>query len=351
MVKNRYSLLLLLLTHLMYVAVSSFRGLSSQYDDYALYTILLKLFTTVLRSLENVRGLGILCYSLISGRCLFLMYNVYLLVLKHFHSELSPFCPVVPLPYGLELDISLPSFLHVLILILLIIMAGRHSWRGIYKVLIPHLVCLLWWQLFTELFRFTSWSSLLRATVGWVIFITMLPLLFLLTVGLALAYLLQWFMTLDVALKLAVTALVVAVSSALFYYSKLEIPHEEKLEGKKKPLMIAAGLVVFCLLVPTIYVNFVPSIYGSQKPLSWEEYYEACGRKASEVNNVNTAAVQIKCNEFYGESVNWTGTVAYVKLTSVENRFRGLVTFLPRFLRPTIKCLLGGAEESSLTDR
>lgn len=27
------------------------------------------------------------------------------------------------------------------------------------------------------------------------------------------------------------------------------------------------------------------------------------------------------------------------------------MTFLPRFLRPTIKCLLGGAEESSLTDR
>jgi len=307
----------------LFFTVSSFRGLSSQYDDYALYTVLLKLFTTVLRSLENVPGLGILCCSLIS----------------------------VPLPYGLELDISLPSFLHVLILVLLIIMVGRHSWRGIYKVLIPHLVCLLWWQLFTELFRFTSWSSLLRATVGWVIFITMLPLLFLLTVGLALAYLLQWVMTLDVALKLAVTALVVAVSSALFYYSKLEIPHGEKLERKKKPLMIAAGLVVFCLLVPTIYVNFVPSIYGSHKPLSWEEYYETCGSKASEVNNVNTAAVQIKCNEFYGESVNWTGTVAYVKLTSVENRFRGLVTFLPRFLRPTIKCLLGGAEESSLTDR
>jgi len=82
MVKNRYSLLLLLLTHLVYVTVSSFRGLSSQYDDYALYTILLKLFTTVLRSLENVPGLGILCCSLISGRCLFQMYNVYLLVLK-----------------------------------------------------------------------------------------------------------------------------------------------------------------------------------------------------------------------------------------------------------------------------
>lgn len=302
----------------LFFTVSSFRGLPSKYDDYALYTILLKVLTTVLRSLENVRGLGILCSPLIRA----------------------------PLPHGLELDISLPSLLHMLILVLLIIMAGRHSWRGIYKVLIPHLVCLLWWQLFTELFRFTSWSSLLRATVGWVILITMLPLLFLFTIGLALAYLLQWFITLDVALKLAVTALIVAVSSALFYYSKLEIPHGEILERKKKPLMIAAGLVVFCLLVPIVYVNFVPSIYGSHKPLSWKEYYETCGSKASEGDDVNIAAVQIKCNEFYGESVNWTGTVAYVKLTSVENRFQRLVTFLPVFLRPTIKCLLGGADRA-----
>ncbi|KAL9983305.1 hypothetical protein ACROYT_G005453 [Oculina patagonica] len=303
----------------LFFTVSSFRGLPDKYDDYALYTILLKLLTTGLRSLENVRGLGILCQSLIS----------------------------VPLPYGLELEISLPSLLHVLILVLLIIMAGRHSWRGIYKVLIPHLVCLLWWQLFTELFRFTSWSSLLRATVGWVIFVTMLPLLFLFTIGLALAYFLQWFITLEFALKLAVTALILAVSSAFLYYSKLKIPHGEKLEQKKKPLMIAAGLVVFCLLAPIIYVNFVPSIYGSNRPVSWEEYVETCGSKAREGDRVNLAAVQIKCNEFLGESVNWTGTVAYVKLTSVENRFRSLVTFLPVFLRPTIKCLLGGAEEGS----
>lgn len=238
----------------------------------------------------------------------------------------------------------------MLILVLLIIMAGRHSWHGIYKVLIPHLVCLLWWQLFTELFGFTSWSSLLRATVGWVIFVTMLPLLFLFTIGLALVYFLQWFMTLDFALKLAVTALILAVSSAFFYYSKLKIPHGEKLERKKKPLMIAAGLAVFCLLVPIIFVNFVPSIYGSHRPLSWEEYSDTCGSKAWEGDSINIASVQIECNEFHGESVNWTGTVAHVKLTSVENRFRQLVTFLPVFLRPTIKCLLGGTEENS-TDR
>ena len=97
----------------------------------------------------------------------------------------------VPLHYGLEFDISLPSILQVVFFVLLLIMAGRHSWRGMYKVLIPYLVCLLWWQLFTELFHFTTWSSLLRATLGWVIFVTTLPLLILFTVGLAVTYFVQ----------------------------------------------------------------------------------------------------------------------------------------------------------------
>jgi len=305
----------------LFFTVSSFRGLPDKYDDYALYTILLKLVNTGLCSLENVRGLGFLCHCVFS----------------------------VPLPYGLELDISLPSLLHVVIFVLLIIMAGRHSWRGIYKVLIPHVVCLLWWQLFTELFHFTTWSSLLRATVGWVIFVTMLPLLFLFTIGLALAYFLQWFMTLDFAVKLAVTAVIIGSSTAIFYYSKLEIPHAEKLERRKKPLMIAAGLVVLCLLVPMVYVSFGPSIYGPHEPLLWDKYYNTCVNKAKG-GDVNIAAVQIRCNEFHGESVNWTGTVAYVKLNSMENRFRRLVTCLPRFVQPALKCLLGEEEDNS-TDR
>ena len=64
----------------MYVLVSSFRGLPDKYDDYALYTILLKLLTTGLRSLENVQGLGILCQSFVNGRCLVTCANCLLMI-------------------------------------------------------------------------------------------------------------------------------------------------------------------------------------------------------------------------------------------------------------------------------
>ena len=101
--------------------------------------------------------------------------------------------------------------------------------------------------------------------------------------------------------------------------------------------------MVVSLLIPVVYINFVPSIYGPPKVLSWKEYNNTCVRM-TKGGEVNIAAVQIRCNEFQGESVNWTGIVADVKLSSVENRFRPLVTYLPRFLQPSLKCLLGEEE-------
>lgn len=105
------SLLLLLLTYFMHVSVSSFRGLPSKYDDYALYTILLKVLTTVLRSLENVRGLGILCYPLISGKCLFLTYNICLLDLLSliFSTVLLLSCSTPPVWTGIRHQPPIPS--------------------------------------------------------------------------------------------------------------------------------------------------------------------------------------------------------------------------------------------------
>lgn len=153
-------------------------------------------------------------------------------------------------------------------------------------------------------------------------------------------------MTLDFAVKLAVTAVVIATSSAIFYCAKLEIPHADKIERKKKPLITAAALVVLCLLFPIVYINFVPTMYGSDRPLLWREYNNGCVSKYRG-GDVNIAVAQIACNEFNGASVNWTGTVAYVKLSSVENRFRGFVSCLPRFVQPTLKCLLGEEENDS----
>lgn len=247
------------------------------------------------------------------------------------------------MPYKLEMHISIPAILHIAIFVMLVIMAGRHSWRGIYKVLIPHLVCLLWWQMFAELFVHTTWQSLTRASIGWVIFITMLPLVFVYIVGVFFVNFLQWFLVLDLAMKLAVTAIAIGASSVIVLYSNLEIP--EDVRKRRKQLLIVVALLVFCLLGPIFYVNYIPAKKGTHRgvKLTWKRYDAQCGPTARKDHT--EAALQGKCGDFEGETVTWKGTVTSVKVTGVDNRFRTLVTAMPKFFRPTLRCLLGGEAE------
>ena len=206
-------------------------------------------------------------------------------------------------------------------------------------MLIPHLVCLLWWQTFTELFQNTTWSGLIRAAVGWIIFATMLPFIFIFILGIFLASFFQWFSTLELTVKLAMTALAIASSAVVLFYSNIKLPSEKL---KKKPIIAAVVVVVVCLLVPIIYVHYVPTPLRRSKTISWDSYNELCGPEAQAKNN--EAALQIACTELTGDSVLWEGSVTSVKVAVVENRFRSVVNNIPRFVRPTAKCLLGGDE-------
>lgn len=197
--------------------------------------------------------------------------------------------------------------------------------------------------MFAELFVHTTWQSLTRASIGWVIFITMLPLVFVYIVGVFFVNFLQWFLVLDLAMKLAVTAIAIGASSVIVLYSNLEIP--EDVRKRRKQLLIVVALLVFCLLGPIFYVNYIPAKKGTHRgvKLTWKRYDAQCGPTARKYHT--EAALQGKCGDFEGETVTWKGTVTSVKVTGVDNRFRTLVTAMPKFFRPTLRCLLGGEAE------
>ena len=111
---------------------------------------------------------------------------------------------------------------------------------------------------------------------------------------------------------------------------------------KEKPIVVAIVVTVVCLLVPIVYVHYVPTPLRYSNVISWESYNDLCGPKAQ--GKTNEAALQITCTELMGDSVLWEGSVSSVSVAAVENRFRSIVTNIPSFLRPTAKCLLGGDE-------
>lgn len=90
-------------------------------------------------------------------------------------------------------------------------------------------------------------------------------------------------------------------------------------------------------------MNYVPPEKGASKiKLSWDYYDTTCGPKA--LNTHTQAELQARCGDFIGESVMWTGHVTSVLVESIDNRFRALVTAMPKVLRPTLRCILGGKE-------
>lgn len=51
------------------------------------------------------------------------------------------------LGHGIEFCLNFRVFFYLLIPTVLLKMAARYNWRGIYTDLIPHCVTLAWWQL------------------------------------------------------------------------------------------------------------------------------------------------------------------------------------------------------------
>lgn len=49
--------------------------------------------------------------------------------------------------HGVEFCLNFRAFFYLIIPAVLLKMAARHNWRGIYTDLIPHCVTLSWWQL------------------------------------------------------------------------------------------------------------------------------------------------------------------------------------------------------------
>ena len=76
------------------------------------------------------------------------------------------------------MNFSLASCVHLIFPGLMVTMASRYKWQGTYQILIPHLTFITWWQLMIELFRHSTWSGLLRGSIGWLVAFSLLGMLF-----------------------------------------------------------------------------------------------------------------------------------------------------------------------------
>lgn len=247
----------------------------------------------------------------------------------------QPFYSVY-LGLNVSFNVSLPSIFYLLIPILFLCMAIRGSWSGIHKILIPHLVCYFWFSFSTVAFPFTSWTSLARATVGYMLLPLFIPFsFFIMLIGIP--YTVYKLLQTEMIGKMIVTAVLLAVPIVLyqtkaFYGKKGEKTSPKELKLRKIIMVSFSALSI----LPLLFVR-VPTILEKKSlTLTWEDFKDLCIPKGD-----LWAPYQIRCRDFLEYEVYWTGKVDQVKVAKVENTAENVIKALPRILSEPLYCIYG----------
>ncbi|KAG8134830.1 hypothetical protein E2320_007901 [Naja naja] len=112
----------------------------------------------------------------------------------------------LPLGSVLVLNLSLPCLLFLYLFYLFYRMAQLKKFKGIYCYLIPYLVCFMWCELSVVILQESTGLGLLRASVGYFLFLFALPVLMLGVALMCLFHFLRWLITLELT-KILVTLL------------------------------------------------------------------------------------------------------------------------------------------------
>lgn len=232
---------------------------------------------------------------------------------------------------GFKLNVGIPSVCYVIIPIFFIQMAARQSFKGMYKVAVPHLVCYFWFNLITTMYPFTTWFGLGRATFGYIMLPLLLPLsVFLFLIGFV--YMFVKLLSSDLFGKLVVTILLACIPVLLTQTKKLfggKLDKNKNFKVLKKILMFGFAVLA---VIPLIFVRLPSGEEPHLSKLSPEEFQRVCN--ADQENFM-------KCNVLKGTKVTWRGTVKSKAVTGVSNDIRKMLDVFPTFVSKPLTCIYG----------
>ncbi|XP_006893690.1 PREDICTED: wolframin [Elephantulus edwardii] len=249
----------------------------------------------------------------------------------------------MPLGQLVVLNVSVPCLFYLHLLYCFFRMAQLRHFKGTYCYLVPYLVCFMWCELAVVLLLQSTGLGLVRASIGYLLFLFALPVL---AVGLVLVGLVQLTRCL---LSLELTKVVVAlvacglpllllrwgagarasVASALRSLTRSSVV--------KLILVWVSAVVLFCWFY--VYRSEGMKVYNST--LTWPQYSALCGPRAW--RETNMARTQILCSHLEGHRVTWTGRFKYVRVTEIDNSAEAAINMLPFAVGDWLRCLYGEA--------
>jgi wolfamin len=241
------------------------------------------------------------------------------------------------LGFNISFNLSLPSIVYLLVPLLFLRMAMKGSWSGVYKILIPHVVCYFWFSFATSVFPFTTWAGLIRATVGYMLLPVFIPLSFVAAM-IGIPYSIYKLLQTAVVGKLIVTGLLLAIPLVLTQTKTFFGNTDKKKASPKEQKIRRIVTIVFAVLsvIPLLYVKIPTFLDNKRVALSWQDYKYLCIPR----DNL-WARYQTRCQDFVGTNIHWKGTVKQIAVSKIENTAESFITSLPALFSEPLYCIYG----------
>ncbi|XP_028831029.1 wolframin [Denticeps clupeoides] len=248
----------------------------------------------------------------------------------------------VPLGNWVVLKLSLPCLLYMYLFYLFFRMARVRGFRGTYCVLIPYLVCFMWWEFSVVLLQHSTCVGLLRTCVAYFLLLFALPVL---AVGLMVMMLIQmakWFLELELT-KMLVTLAVCAVPVTLRLWTRFSLSILDVLRSitHRGPVKLILICICTVILLCSVYVYNTEDLKVYNSTMTWSQYGQVCGPPAWQRRGM--AQAQIFCSHLEGHRVTWTGRFRHVRVAETENGAQSVINLLPVFMGDWMRCLYGEA--------
>ncbi|KAM4809829.1 wolframin isoform 1-T2 [Rhinophrynus dorsalis] len=248
----------------------------------------------------------------------------------------------VPVGHFIIFHISIPCLLFIYLFYLFFRMAQLRNFKGVYCYFVPYLVCFMWCELSVVILRESSTIGLIRASIGYFLFLFALPILIVGIAVMCLVHFIRWFIALEVT-KIVVTILLCSIPLLLRWWTKANYSVVDMIKSLTKSSIVKlilvwiTAIVMFCWIY--VYRSEGMKVYNST--LTWQQYGFLCGPRAWKETNM--ARTQILCSHLEGHRVTWTGRFKYVRVTDIDNSAESAVNMLPLFLGNWMRCLYGEA--------
>ncbi|KAM9329486.1 wolframin [Gastrophryne carolinensis] len=248
----------------------------------------------------------------------------------------------LPVGHFVKFHISVPCILFMYLFYLFFRMAQLRNFKGVYYYFVPYLVCFMWCELSVVLLRESTAIGLIRASIGYFLFLFALPILLVGIAVMCMVHFMKWFVALELT-KIVVTLVLLCVPLLLRWGSKANYSLVEMFKSLTKSSIVKlilvwiTAIVMFCWIY--VYRSEGMKVYNST--LTWQQYSFLCGPRSWKETNM--ARTQILCSHLEGHRVTWTGRFKYVRVTDIENSAESAVNMLPVFAADWMRCLYGEA--------